>query len=106
MEYKLRLSKEEIQAIKDTALDVFGSDVRLWIFGSRADPRRRGGDIDIYIEVQDVENILEKQLKYLSRLKLKIGDQKIDLIVKPYDCKEIICVEAKNTGVRLIWSQS
>ncbi|WP_028950178.1 nucleotidyltransferase domain-containing protein [Sulfurihydrogenibium subterraneum] len=102
MEDKLRLSKEEIQAIKDLALDIFGKDVRLWIFGSRANQSRKGGDIDIYIETHNLENIVEKQIKYLSRLKLKIGDQKIDLIIRPYDCEEIICLEAKNTGVRLI----
>ncbi len=32
----------------------------------------------IFIEIENTENILNKQIKYLSKLKLTIGDQKID----------------------------
>lgn len=100
---KVRLSKEDIKAIKETALNVFGKDVKLWIFGSRADLTKKGGDIDIYIEVPTLENWLNKKLDFLVKLQDKIGEQKIDVIIKPYECNEDLCIEAKNTGVRIIW---
>ena len=99
---KIRLSEEEIKTIKETALDVFGKDVRLWILGSRADLNKKGGDIDIYIEIPVVKEWLNKKLNFLVKLQDKIGEQKIDVIIKPYECKEDICIEAKNTGVRII----
>lgn len=102
-EQKVRLSKEEIKAIKETAVDVFGKDVRVWIFGSRADLSKKGGDIDIYIEVPIVEELIKKKLDFLVYLQDKIGEQKIDVIIKPYECEEDICIEAKNTGVRIVW---
>ena len=98
----IRLTEEELKAIKNTAKEVFGDNVRLWLFGSRVNPKAKGGDIDIYVEVPSMENWLNKKLDFLVKLKEKIGDQKIDLVLKLYDCEEEICMEAKKTGVRLI----
>ncbi len=100
----IRLTEEEIKAIKDTAKEIFGNDVRVWLFGSRVNPELKGGDIDIYIEIPAYEdtNVFKKKVKYLVSLEDKIGEQKIDLIVAPYDCKEFYCTEAKKTGVRIL----
>ncbi|MGC8677322.1 MAG: nucleotidyltransferase domain-containing protein [Hydrogenobaculum sp.] len=102
MKNEVRLTEEELEAIKEIALEVFGKDVKVWIFGSRADLNKKGGDIDIYIETNNLDGLIDKQIKYLSKLKLKIGDQKIDLVIKSYDCKEDICIEAKTTGVNIL----
>ncbi len=100
----IRLTEEELKAIKDTAKEIFGKGVRVWIFGSRVNPKLKGVDIDIYIEIPDYEesNVFQKKVKYLVKLEDKIGEQKIDLIIAPYDCKEFYCKEAKETGVRIL----
>ncbi|GAB6072225.1 hypothetical protein JCM14244_06020 [Venenivibrio stagnispumantis] len=41
MNNRLRLSDFEIEAIKSLAKDIFGEDVKLWIFGSRADVNKK-----------------------------------------------------------------
>ncbi len=50
----IRLIEEEIKAITDTAKEIFGNNVGLWIFGSRVNPNLKGVDIDIYIEIPDI----------------------------------------------------
>ena len=97
----MRLSREEIYFIKALAIEVFGKEADVWLFGSRVNPNLKGGDIDIYIEVPEVVDVVEKKLDYLVRLKDVIGDQKIDVIVKPKGCQELICREAKEKGVKL-----
>ena len=94
----IRLTKYELKAIKETAKEVFENKAKVWLFGSRVNPNAKGGDIDIYIEVPDTKNRLDKKITYLVKLKSKIGDQKIDLVLKPYNCQEEICVEAKKQG--------
>ncbi|WP_163328976.1 nucleotidyltransferase domain-containing protein [Desulfurobacterium thermolithotrophum] len=97
----MRLSKKELYFIKSLAIEVFGEEAEVWLFGSRVDSSLKGGDIDIYIEVPKLKDVVEKKLNYLVKLKDAIGDQKIDVVVKPKGCKELICREAKETGVKL-----
>lgn len=97
----VRLTEEEIKAIKETAFEVFGNNVSVWLFGSRVKPELKGGDIDLYIELDEMKNWFEKKLEFLVKLKEKIGEQKIDVIVKPSGCKEFISIEAKTKGIKL-----
>ena len=46
----MRLTHDQIQAIKQTAHAVLGNDSRGILFGSRADDTKKGGDIDLLFE--------------------------------------------------------
>ena len=39
----MRLSADQIEAIKQETAHFFGADARVWLFGSRADDAARGG---------------------------------------------------------------
>jgi predicted nucleotidyltransferase len=102
----MRLSDLQVDAIKEIATACFGQASEVYLFGSRADDQRRGGDIDLYIEadVPQPEDRLDAKLKFLAQLKQRIGDQRIDLVigsgaggVRRSGIAEI----AKRTGVRL-----
>ncbi|WP_297889618.1 nucleotidyltransferase domain-containing protein [Sulfurihydrogenibium sp.] len=99
----LRLSEEEIKSIKNIARKIFGEDCKIWIFGSRTNPDLKGGDIDIYIEVKDyiIYQILDKKIQFLLELKDSIGEQKIDVIIKPLGFDEEFGLNIKKSGVLL-----
>ena len=97
---KVRLSEYEIKAIKDIATKVFGEGTKVFLFGSRTDPSKKGGDIDLYIVPASKDNLFDKELKFLAKLKLRIGDQKIDVIVQENPNRPIER-EAVRTGVEL-----
>lgn len=42
----MRLKKEHIESIKNIAVNIFGSNVDVYLFGSRVNDSKRGGDID------------------------------------------------------------
>ncbi|WP_457636433.1 nucleotidyltransferase domain-containing protein [Persephonella sp.] len=100
----IRLTEYELKAIKETAREVFGNEAKVWLFGSRVNPELKGGDIDIYVEIPDYKetDVFKKKIKFLIKLEEQIGEQKIDLIVAPYNCKEFYCIEAKKTGIRIL----
>jgi predicted nucleotidyltransferase len=98
--HKIRIGNYKIKSIKTIARDVFGSTSDVWLFGSRVNYSLKGGDIDIYIETDNVNDLFRKKVDFLVKLKDKIGEQKIDVIVKQKGCKEFICLEAKKTGVK------
>ncbi|MDT8440010.1 MAG: nucleotidyltransferase domain-containing protein, partial [Wenzhouxiangellaceae bacterium] len=47
----MRLTNNQIQAIKTAAAEIFGDEAEVWLFGSRIDDDKRGGDIDLYVEL-------------------------------------------------------
>ena len=99
MKKKVRLSDKEIQIIKETAREIFGSDAKVYIFGSRANLNKKGGDIDIFIET-DKETSLQDELKFLTKLEMEGIERKVDLVAKnPYKKEKSIFKEAKEKGV-------
>jgi predicted nucleotidyltransferase len=74
----VRLTESEIKAIKQ-CVQTLDSHAKTYLFGSRVDSRKKGGDIDLLI--------LSQQLNFDDKLRLKIqlfeqiGEQKIDIVI-------------------------
>ena len=97
----MRLTKFEIQCIKKTFLDHFEKG-GIYLFGSRIDDSKRGGDIDLYIipgEKLTIQDSSNKKNKFLIALENKIGEQKIDVVISK-NKNRAIEKEALKTGVR------
>lgn len=101
----MRLSPSHQQIIKEAVKRHFGVDTNVWIFGSRVDDQKRGGDIDLYLEtsLHLAKDIVEAEIRLLVELKSKLGDQKIDLVINRIDSPEnqLIHQVAKRTGIKL-----
>lgn len=101
----MRLNSKEIVAIKELAKECFGTDAEVYLFGSRVDDRKRGGDIDLFIETDDGDTtrVLDAQYDFLAKLKRRIGDQRVDVVVNFPSRQKIppVIEVAKRTGVRL-----
>ena len=102
----MRLKPTEISAIRESVETVFGASTPVWLFGSRVDDRRRGGDIDLFLETDLAPaERLQRKFRLLALLQTRLGEQKIDLVLaNPHDPLEqsrLIVREAKSTGVRL-----
>ena len=76
----MRLSAEVATAIQAAFLQVFEKG-DLYLFGSRVDDKRKGGDIDLYVNADNREHLGEKRVAFLAQIKRHIGDQRIDLVV-------------------------
>lgn len=75
----MRLTTFQQEAIKKYFLEVF-KEGQIYLFGSRVDERKKGGDIDLYIQTEDKTNLMHKKLDFLVKLKREIGLQKIDVV--------------------------
>ena len=94
----MRLTDYEVKMIKQVFLDIFKHG-NIYLFGSRVDDEKRGGDIDLYIQTNN-KNILTKKIKFLSKIKQIIGDQKIDIVISR-DKTRVIEKEAIANGIQL-----
>lgn len=78
----MRLSSKERSAIK-TVLNSLDPTAEVYLFGSRVDDQLRGGDIDLLVLSRKLS--LSDRVTALYELKLRLGDQKIDLLIKDPD---------------------
>jgi len=79
----MRLTSEQILAIKKTAHQVLGQDVRVTLFGSRVNDALKGGDIDLLFEVdRAVDNRALVMGALYASLISSLGDRKIDVLFK------------------------
>ena len=100
----MRLSDQQIEAIKEVVAEVLGPDARVYLFGSRVDDSRRGGDIDLYIEVHapPMPSWLDAKVALQRRLWERLGARRIDLLIRSDDQPlRPIHRDALQQGVRL-----
>ena len=74
----MRLTPDQVRIITGNIQRYFGRETRVWLFGSRVDDRKKGGDVDLYIETDHAD--------LLAELRCKLGlkealDLHVDLIV-------------------------
>lgn len=77
----MRLTPNQLQDIRICVQQHLGLGTRLWLFGSRLDDSRRGGDVDLYAE-PDQPVTLVPQLRCQLALKDAL-ELDVDLIVAP-----------------------
>lgn len=93
----MRLKDSEIAAIRSTIQNL-DRDAQIYLFGSRVDDGKKGGDIDLLV----MSAKLVREDKRAIRMKLYelIGEQKIDILIASDDADPFVKL-ALDTGVRL-----
>jgi predicted nucleotidyltransferase len=99
----MRLTPAQITAIRSTTAEIFGEQANVWLFGSRVDDSKRGGDIDLLIRPDHflASPILPHKISFLGKLERLLGERKIDVIIEEPDDPRPIVRIAHETGIRL-----
>ncbi|WP_294630322.1 nucleotidyltransferase domain-containing protein [uncultured Bacteroides sp.] len=96
----MRLQTKEIEIIRKVAREIYGEGVRVYLFGSRLDDTKRGGDIDLLVRTTTAKRGVLERIRMIARLKQYLGDQKID-VVGDYEESSVV-YEALKKGVLLV----
>lgn len=98
----VRLTESQIQTLIKATHHCFGNDASIWLFGSRVDDSKRGGDIDLYIETDQKSGLVAAKLEMRSQIWPEFGEQKIDILLRSRtDELNPMHRIAKDTGVEL-----
>ena len=93
----MRLKQFEIKAIKE-AVKQYDKNAQVFLYGSRVDDNKKGGDIDLLILSGKIKN------NEIRKIRLKIfdiiGEQKID-IISSAGLNSTFIEHAYKSGVRL-----
>ncbi len=103
----MRLSTFQVKVIKNTLGQVFGQSAQIYLFGSRVDDQKKGGDIDLFVDTKEnipYQEFLSKTLHAVGLIQRQIGEQKIDLVVSDGSLQQEslpVIQLARQTGVLL-----
>jgi predicted nucleotidyltransferase len=95
----MRITEHEknviIEAVRNS-----DTEARVWLFGSRTDDSKKGGDIDIAIFSEKINKDVMQEIQVRRFICDRIGEQKIDIITTK-DGKEAIFKLAMTEGIML-----
>ncbi len=99
----MRLSEAEKAGVRAAVTGRFGPLARVLLFGSRVDDARRGGDIDLLVEVpHEVPDPLHEAVQLEIDVMRRLGERRIDvLLVYPGLEERPIHRIARKTGLPL-----
>ena len=99
----MRLTPEQIHAIRTGVAQVAGQDARVWLFGSRVHDQERGGDVDLLLELDvPVSEPAQLAARLSARVSRAMYGRKVDVVVKAPNLMHLpIHSIALQEGVRL-----
>jgi predicted nucleotidyltransferase len=78
----MRLSQSYVEIIRQAAHDVFGPDAVVRLFGSRVDDAKRGGDVDLHVELPHGFEGDPERWKFVSDVQERADDERrIDVVI-------------------------
>ncbi len=79
----MRLTPQQIADIRLSAAQCAGAAARVWLFGSRVHDDRRGGDVDLLLELDEP---VEQPAQLAARLSVQVSRQMhgrtVDVLIK------------------------
>jgi len=93
----MRISNHERDTIVKSVKNI-DKMAKIWLFGSRTDDTKKGGDIDIAILSNKIDRIQKYYIKYA--IEEEIGLQKIDIVVSKDFAKPFFSY-AISQGIRI-----
>ncbi|MBN4079372.1 nucleotidyltransferase domain-containing protein [Beggiatoa alba] len=102
-ELSMRLTPSQVKAIQRATTEVFGTQASVWLFGSRVDDNKRGGDIDLLVQPEgaSAREILLRKIRFLTKLERLLGERKVDVVIEAPDDQRPIVRIAHKQGIQL-----
>jgi predicted nucleotidyltransferase len=99
----MRVTPEQIAAIRIGVSQLAGDAARVWLFGSRVRDDARGGDVDLMVELDEaVTEPAQLSARLASLVSRAMYGRKVDVLIKAPNLKLLpIHTIALNEGVRL-----
>ena len=95
----MRMTSEQADFLKKEVLAV-AQDAKVYLFGSRVDDGKRGGDIDIMV-------LSDQRLTWKERATIrwhyceKFGEQKLDIVFSPFNERNAFKEIVMHQGIQL-----
>ena len=99
----MRITAAQRQSIRRITAELAGCDAVVILFGSRADTSKRGGDLDLLVELPHiVDNPAWLAARLSARISRMMSGRSVDVVLTAPNLMALpIHEQAKSTGIRL-----
>ena len=82
------MNQNEIKILKDT-LFIMSKEAKIYLFGSRTDDSKKGGDIDLLVlsDTLSKKDIRKLRIEFIKNF----GEQKIDIVLDSFSLSTPFC---------------
>lgn len=100
----MRLSTEQVAAIRRDVSVIAGDAARVWLFGSRVRDDARGGDIDLLVQLNEpIAEPAQLSARLAARVSRSMYGRKVDVLVQAPNLMRLpIHAIALAEGIRLL----
>ena len=99
----MRITAAQRKSIRTITTEIAGSDAVVILFGSRVDNSKRGGDLDLLIELPHaIDNPAWLAARLSARISRMMSGRSVDVVLTAPNLMTLpIHEQAKSTGIRL-----
>ncbi|MDO8501389.1 MAG: hypothetical protein Q7S20_06070 [Gemmatimonadaceae bacterium] len=88
-----------------TCTDAFTPSTAGFLFGSRVDDSKRGGDIDLLVEIPEAmppAELVRRHTRFVLRIYRLLDEQRIDVVIATQDQQDsrVVVAAAKRQGLQ------
>ena len=103
----MRLTDDERHHIAQAATAVLPAGSRVCLFGSRTDDSKRGGDVDLLVElpaIQPTDDLLRLRSLLAVQLYRRMGERQIDIVMTALGAADdrLVVAEARRQALELV----
>ena len=69
---EMRLTQQQLALVRSTVFETVNAGASIWLFGSRLDDTRRGGDVDLLVQSTPLLGLLQRA-RLKNRLEQQLG---------------------------------
>ena len=104
--FRMRLSAAERRAVESASRDTLPAGTRVLLFGSRLDDKRRGGDIDLLVELPEplsADDVVRRRTGFTARLYRLLEERRIDVVMTQQGLQDrrAVVIAARQQGIEL-----
>ena len=102
----MRLSALERRAVESASCETLPAGTRVLLFGSRLDDSRRGGDIDLLVELPgplSADDTVARRTRFTARLYRLLEERRIDVVItqQGWEDPRSVVTAARQQGIEL-----
>jgi len=102
----MRLSTAERRAVENASRETLPAGTRVLLFGSRLDDSRRGGDIDLLVELPgplSADDTVDRRSRFTARLYRLLEERRIDVVMTQQGSQDrrAVVTAARQQGIEL-----